>query len=107
MKKNLIILSFSILVVLVSACSATKKTTASGDAKAAREIKTSNYTTAELEEGKMLWETKCDRCHKLYLPETRTKEKWEGILPRMSKRSKLDEAEAGKVRGYIMAHAKA
>ena len=107
MKKNLIILLT--LVTLGTACSTSRKTTASKNNGETNEteIKVPNYTSAELEEGKMLWESKCDRCHKLYLPESHSKARWEAILPRMSKRSKLNEDEAGKVRGYIMAHAKA
>ncbi|HTN44702.1 MAG TPA: hypothetical protein VL098_00020 [Flavipsychrobacter sp.] len=92
------------LLVFAAACSSTKKTagTSSGTKT---EVAAKHYSAAELEEGKMLWEKSCDRCHKLYLPESRSQEKWDKILPRMVKRSKLNEDEAGKVRGYIMSKA--
>ena len=109
MKKYIIITSVLASITLATACSSTKKTTASkrSGSEKETEIKVPNYTVAELEEGKGIWEAKCDRCHKLYSPESYTKTKWEGILPRMNKRSKLNEDEAGKVRGYIMSRAKA
>ena len=107
MKKNTVIISLLLSLSLASTCSTSKKTTASKNGnRNETEIKVPNYTPAELAEGKTLWESKCDRCHKLYLPESFTKAKWEGILPRMNKRSKLNEEDAGKVRGYIMTHAK-
>ncbi len=106
MKSKLFIttLSIALSVGVFSACSSSKKA-ATGTAKTEGIIERT-YTTAELEEGKMLWESNCDRCHKLYLPESRTKEKWDRILPRMVKRSKLDSEQGGKVRGYIMSLAK-
>lgn len=64
-----------------------------------------NYTEAEMEEGKTIFESSCKKCHGLKQPETRTVEKWERVLPRMSQRSKLNEKEAGKVRAYVLAHA--
>lgn len=63
------------------------------------------YTPADMEEGKRLWQQRCADCHKLYTPESRTVKKWDQILPRMSKRSKLTEIEAGKVRAYIITKA--
>lgn len=107
MRSKLFITSLSVLisVTVLSACSSSKKT-ASGTAKKTEETATRNYTAAELEEGKMLWEKHCDRCHKLYLPQNYTVKKWENILPRMFKRSKLEGDNAGKVRGYIMSLAK-
>lgn len=107
MKLKLFITSLSVVLsaAVLSACSSSKKTT-SDTVKKTEEIPEHKYTAAELQEGKMLWESHCDRCHKLYLPESRTKEKWDRILPRMVKRSKLDAEKAGKVRGYIMSLAK-
>ena len=106
LKLSVTILVIVLGVAVLSACSSSKKTSSdtAGKTEAAVERK---YTAAELEEGKMIWEKHCDRCHKLYLPENYTKDKWERILPRMFKRSKLEGDDAGKVRGYLLSLAKA
>src|SRR5690606_1572056 len=65
-----------------------------------------NYTPAQMEEGKVIWQDKCDKCHKLYDPASHTVVKWEMILPRMSQKAKLTEEEAGKVRAFILTNAK-
>src|SRR5690606_26230761 len=65
-----------------------------------------NYTEAQMEEGRLVYQGSCGKCHKLFTPESRDVEKWEKVLPRMVKRSKLDDTTAGKVRAYLLAHAK-
>ena len=97
------------VLLLLAQCSpkprASMTSTAAGtDAKIA-EVK-ANYSDADLATGKTLFEGKCDGCHKLHLPETRSVEKWEKVLPRMVNRSKLSDADAGKVRAYVLSHAK-
>lgn len=101
---HIALVTISAMMLFAAACSSSKKTarTSSGTKT---EVAVKHYSAAELEEGKMIWEKSCDRCHKLYLPESRSQEKWDKILPRMVKRSKLNEDEAGKVRGYIMSKA--
>lgn len=80
-------------------------TTAATPAEKIAEVKR-NYSEAELEEGKLVWQSSCAKCHKLHTPESRNVDKWERILPRMAKRSKLDDVAAGKVRAYVLAHAR-
>ena len=41
-------------------------------------------------EGKSLFREKCAKCHAYKLPETRTAEKWPGIVDRMAKKSKIN-----------------
>lgn len=65
-----------------------------------------NYTEAQMEEGKTIFMGSCDKCHGLKEPETHTVAQWERILPRMSKKAKLEAEQAGKVRAYVLAHAK-
>lgn len=64
-----------------------------------------NYTEAQMQEGKKIWEASCDKCHKLFQPESHSVKAWERILPRMSKKAKLEEQQRGLVRAYILAHA--
>ncbi len=63
------------------------------------------YSPADMEEGHRLWQSRCADCHKLYTPESRTVKKWDQILPRMMKWSKLTEEESGKLRAYIITKA--
>jgi len=65
-----------------------------------------DYTEAQMEEGRLVWQSSCKKCHKLFEPDSRSVEKWERVLPRMSRKAKLDETDAGKVRAYLLAHAK-
>ncbi len=92
--------------IFMTACSSSKKTSSEPVTRKKNEIEVRHYSAAELEEGKTIWQSSCDRCHKLYKPESYTKTQWEKILPRMVKRSKLDMEQGGKVRGYLMSLAK-
>lgn len=65
-----------------------------------------NYTEAQIEEGKSIYMAHCNKCHGYKEPESHTVNKWERVLPSMSKKAKLDEDQAGKVRAYVLAHAK-
>lgn len=65
-----------------------------------------NYTPAQMDEGKMIWEAKCGTCHKLYAPQSRMVPTWENVLVRMNPKAKLNEEEAGKVRAYVLTNAK-
>jgi cytochrome c5 len=42
------------------------------------------YTLASLNEGKMLFETKCSKCHNAKKPQSRTEAQWKKIVPRMT-----------------------
>lgn len=95
------------------ACTAKKATTSSSTVKAAEPAASdimaeidSKYTAAQKEEGKTIWQANCQKCHKLFEPESHTVAKWEGILQRMSKKAKLNDVDAGKVRAYVITHAK-
>ena len=106
MKRLFTIFSLMFTSVLLTEC--TPKKTASSemspDQKVA-EVK-KNYTEAQLEEGKVLMQNSCDKCHKLFAPGSRSVEKWENVLPRMSNRAKLNDQQAAMVRAYILSHAK-
>jgi mono/diheme cytochrome c family protein len=53
--------------------------------------------------GRELFLANCHRCHSLKAPASRTPEKWEGILPRMTKRAHLTPEQAADVKAYILA----
>lgn len=109
MKKSLVILlSFSVCLTLVN-CSSGKKTASATDKPASEKVADvkAQYSEAQMEEGKTIWSGKCNKCHKLYSPESHSVEKWERVLPRMSNRANLDDRQAALVRAYLIAHASA
>lgn len=92
--------------VLLVQCTAKKTATATMSPEQIVADVKKNYTEAQMEEGKTIFESKCNKCHGLKEPEHITVNKWERVLPRMSDKAKLDEAQSGKVRAYVLAHAK-
>jgi len=109
MKRFLSLSVLCVLVITLSRC-ASKVPTATAtksDAPADKvaEIK-KHFNEEQLEEGKTIWQGACGKCHKLFPPESRDIEKWENVLPRMAKRSKLDDTAAAKVRAYLLVHAR-
>ncbi|OSZ78503.1 hypothetical protein CAP35_09700 [Chitinophagaceae bacterium IBVUCB1] len=103
--KRIYIIALGIGVSL-AACTSKKATTSTASpADVVKEMQT-KYTEAQREEGKTLWQGNCQKCHKLYQPETRTVGKWENVLPRMNKRAKLTDEQAALVRAYLIANAK-
>lgn len=96
------------LSVLMAQCTARKTTTSAPEMtpeQAVADVK-KNFTPAQMEEGKTIFLANCDKCHALKEPETITVTKWERVLPRMSKKANLSDEHAGKVRAYVLAHAK-
>lgn len=104
MKKSLLFLMS--LGLFASSCTTKKATTSEkSPADIVAEVK-KNYTEADMNAGKILWGENCNKCHKLHDGPEFTVSKWENVLPRMSKRAKLSDDQAGKVRAYLLANAK-
>jgi Dihaem cytochrome c. len=104
--KKIITLIFLSTTVVFTQCTPKKAATAGmSDAEKVADVK-KNFTEAQMQEGKTIWQGSCDKCHKLYEPESRSIDKWERVLPRMTNRAKLDDAQGAKVRAYLIAHAK-
>ncbi|MDZ4821827.1 MAG: hypothetical protein SH856_00020 [Flavobacteriales bacterium] len=59
-------------------------------------------TLSEVNEGKMLYETHCDKCHPLKKPESRTEMEWHTIVPEMAGRAKIDEVTESKILKYVL-----
>jgi cytochrome c2 len=58
-------------------------------------------------EGKSVFREKCAKCHSYKLPETRTAEKWPGIMDRMARKAKLTADQKDAVLAFVTKHAKA
>ena len=65
-----------------------------------------NFTQAQIDEGKVLWQSSCGKCHKLPQPDAYTVSKFDRVLPRMIKKAKLTDEQGAKVRAYLVANAK-
>lgn len=64
------------------------------------------HTAADLEAGKVIYETKCIRCHAAKPVETYTAERWAGILRSMIPKARLDSAQKMQVTAYVNTNAK-
>lgn len=104
MKKPVIVFSLIALSVIAAQCTPKKLATTTKAPETPAVAKT--YTPAEMEEGKTIFEGNCGKCHTLYAPETRGIASWEKILPPMSRKAELTNDQAGKVRAYVLAHAR-
>lgn len=106
MKKFSILIMLGTIAVSMVQCTPKKATTTEkSPSEKVADIK-KNYTEAQMAEGKTLFEADCAKCHRLHQPEEHDIAKWENVLPRMTKRAKMDDAQAGMVRAYILTHAK-
>ena len=113
MNKIIVITSLAILSIGLADCSTSKKvpagssmsTTATTPEAKVAEVKR-KYTEQQMAEGKTIWQNNCNKCHKLFEPESRDVAKWEAVLPSMVKRAHLTDAQGGMVRAYILANAK-
>jgi mono/diheme cytochrome c family protein len=62
--------------------------------------------TADLEAGKIIYETKCTRCHGMKAIENYTTDRWVGILRSMVPKARLDSVQTVQVTAYVNAHAR-
>lgn len=56
--------------------------------------------------GKIVYETKCGRCHALKTTTAYTSERWDGILASMIPKAKLNDEETKQVTVYVKENAK-
>lgn len=56
--------------------------------------------------GKSIFKEKCAKCHGYKLPETRTAEKWPGVIDRMAKKAKLTGDQKEAVLAFVTKYAK-
>ena len=60
-----------------------------------------SYPTAEIGQGKGLYDAKCQKCHKLKVVDNYTTEEWATILPKMAKKAKMEDSETALVQEFI------
>ncbi|MEY4877218.1 MAG: hypothetical protein RL708_2367 [Bacteroidota bacterium] len=96
--KNLLIAS----AILLSACTASKisKTTEPTITKSKDKV----VDATAFAEGKRLYETKCNTCHKLYSPASRNEERWTKVLDWMQPKAKITDLEKQTIYLYLTSH---
>ncbi|WP_298140521.1 cytochrome c [Flavobacterium sp.] len=60
--------------------------------------------SAELAEGKSLYENNCAKCHALYKPKDFNAEQWKPIMLRMQKKAKISDEQREKIYSYVTAN---
>lgn len=111
MKTQLIV--FFLLILAVIGCS--KKTVSTKEPAAASTAESPSMEVTQtsaivdataLTAGKLIYETKCTRCHAAKPAGNFSAERWDGILKSMVPKAKLNEAETEQVTAYVKANAK-
>jgi cytochrome c5 len=104
--KRLYTICFLLSTITLVQC--TSKKAASNEMSEAEKVTDvkKNFTPAQMDEGKVLWQNSCGKCHKLPQPESYTVSKFDRVLPRMIKKAKLTDEQGAKVRAYLIANAK-
>ncbi|MEI9944149.1 MAG: hypothetical protein WDN26_07970 [Chitinophagaceae bacterium] len=64
------------------------------------------YTAADIAGGKIVYETKCAKCHEPKPVNLYTTERWVGLLRSMIPKSKLDSLQKVQVTAYVNTNAK-
>ncbi|MFY1047962.1 cytochrome C [Chryseobacterium sp. GP-SGM7] len=87
----------SATVILVLLVSCTPKATTVAEAP-----KSATSTAEQIAQGKTIYESSCNRCHKLYEPTQFTSVQWVGIMNAMAPKAKLTEEQHQWVYDYVV-----
>ena len=85
-----------------------KKSIPASSASPAEEVSEmkKKYNATQIAESKIIFEKHCGECHSLHNPEEFTVKQWDKILPKMSRKSKLTEEQAGLLRAWVITNAR-
>ena len=98
MKKSL----FIFFIVFATACTATKLITPSQADADRGSQKFQGYTLSQLDQGKAIYESHCNKCHRYKVPQSRDETKWDKVIPEMAKKAKLNSSEEDLVLKYVV-----
>lgn len=105
MKKLIVTAVLGTFVIGMINCSPkVAESVTAGPVPTSAEVK-AQYSADQLDHGKTIWQSNCNKCHKLFEPESRDPEHWNKILKRMIPRAKLSASDAQLVRAYLIANA--
>ncbi len=105
MRKIVVLLYICLATALLAACA--KKTTPTKSAVVTDEVavEKGKYNAAQIAQGKIVYEQNCAQCHELHQPAEFNIAQWNRILPRMSRKAKLTDEQAGIVRAWVIVNA--
>ena len=106
MKKSSILVLIAASVLLFSNCFKKGHPTAQKSPAEEAEYAKTHYTDAQRAQGKTLFEGGCAQCHDLPVPGNYTIQQWDGILPGMFEKAKMNYDNAGLVKAYVVYNAK-
>ena len=93
---------FAFFILFISACTATKLITPTQTDADRGSQKFQGYTMNDLAQGKAIYESHCNKCHKYKVPESRNETKRDKIIPVMAKKAKLDSMQEDLVLKYVV-----
>lgn len=64
-------------------------------------VEEKDNSMAAIDAGKSVYQSKCTKCHEAKTISNFTKEQWDGILPAMISKAKLDSETASQVSKYV------
>lgn len=106
MKKLVTTLALGTFILAMVNCSPKASKSVSTEPAPTAEQMKANFSEEQMAQGKTIWESNCNRCHKLFAPESRDNEKWDRVLKRMIPKAKLSPEDGALVRAYLIAHSK-
>lgn len=107
MKKVILLVALVAGVSTLYQCSSSKKTAATPKPEASElsfaQKRWPDITQASLDEGQTIYNTRCNKCHRLKKIENFSEAEWEKEIIKMSPKAKLTDAERESMRRYILA----
>lgn len=98
---------FVVIILFVIGCATQAASTiAHTDPVPTKAEAMASFSVEELAQGETLFANNCDKCHKLFEPESRDAEKWNNVLKRMLPKTQLTQDESKLVRAYLIANSK-
>lgn len=91
------ILAVALFAIVLYSCGGSKSTTTVVEPKKVD-------FTADLAEGKSLYENNCAKCHSLYATKDFSAEQWKPILLDMQKKAKISDEQREKIYNYVISN---
>jgi cytochrome c5 len=93
---------YAFFVLFATACTASKLIAPTQSDADRGSQKFQGYTLSDLNQGKAIYESHCNKCHPYKVPQSRNEAKWDTIIPEMAKKSKLSSTEEDLVLKYVV-----
>lgn len=93
------VLALAVLATIIYSCAS--KSSAPTAVTPKEDVKAAVILTAELAEGKSLYENSCAGCHSLYKASDFNAEQWKPIVARMVPKAHLNDAQGQKIYNYL------